>query len=59
MDGVLQEEEYNFSQKMYYPYVMDLLFEKAGLVIKEKLGDYDSSPMDQESNMQIYICGKS
>lgn len=59
VDGVLQEEEYNFSQKMYYPHVMDLLFEKAGLVIKEKLGDYDSSPMDQESNMQIYICGKS
>jgi len=58
MDGVIQSEKYSFSQKMYYPHVMDLLFEEAGLQIKEKLGEYDGSPMDETSNMQIYICKK-
>ncbi len=58
-NGVLQKENYNFSQRMYYPHMMDLLFDYSGLKIKEKLGDYDGSPMDSNSEMQIYICEKN
>ncbi len=57
-DGIIQNEKYSFSQKMYYPHMMDLLFEYSGLKVKEKLGDYDGSPMDNNSDMQIYICKK-
>jgi hypothetical protein len=43
---------------MFYPHTMDLLFENSGLMIKDKLGDYDGSCMNQDSDMQIYICKK-
>ena len=58
-NGTLQKEKYDFSQRMYYPHMMDLLFEFSGLKIKEKLGNYDGSPMDSDSEMQIYICEKN
>jgi SAM-dependent methyltransferase len=57
-DGELQPEKYSFKMRMFYPHTMDLLFENSGLMIKEKLGDYDGSRMNQDSDMQIYICKK-
>ena len=57
-DGDIIPHEYHFSQKMYYPHSMDILFEEAGFKVEQKMGDYYGSPMDQESNMQIYICRK-
>ena len=56
IEGVLQKKAYCFQQKMYYPHKMDLLFAESGFSIKKKLGDYDGSPMDNQSGMQIYIC---
>ena len=58
IEGVLQKKAYCFQQKMYYPHKMDLLFAESGFKIKKKLGDYDGSPMDNQSEMQIYICKK-
>jgi SAM-dependent methyltransferase len=58
-DGVLEPEEYHFSMRMFYPHVMDILLSEAGLKIIKKMGDYDGSPMDEESGMQIYVCGKA
>ena len=40
-------------------YFMDILISSAGMVIKEKWGDYDESSMDEESGMQIYVCKKA
>jgi len=45
--------------RMFYPHVMDILLGEAGLKIIKKMGDYDGSPMDEESGMQIYVCGKA
>ena len=58
-DGNIISDEYHFSQKMYYPHSMDILFEEAGLNIEQKMGDYDGSVMNQESEMQIYVCSKN
>ena len=57
-NGKLDEEKYSYNLRMYYPHEMDILLYESGLTIKEKFGDYDGSPMDEESGMQIYICGK-
>jgi hypothetical protein len=38
---------------------MDILISSAGLAINEKFGDYDSTSMDEESGMQIYVCKKA
>ena len=57
-NGKLQPEKYSFKMRMFNPHTMDLLFENSGLTIKEKLGDYDGSAMNQNSDMQIYICKK-
>lgn len=58
VDGIIQPETYIFKQKMYYPHEMDILFESSNLKIKEKLGSYDGSKMNESSSLQIYICGK-
>lgn len=57
-DGNLDNEKYQFSMRMFYPHMMDILLSDAGLRITEKMGDYDGSPMDEESGMQIYVCAK-
>ena len=38
---------------------MDILFESSSLKIKEKLGSYDGSKMNESSSLQIYICEKN
>ena len=58
-NGELETTEYQHSMRMFYPHMMDILLSDAGLEIKEKLGDYDGSPMDEESGMQIYVCTKA
>ena len=58
-DGQLGSVKYNFSMRMFYPHEMDILFQETGFIIIDKFGDYDLSPFDQESDMQIYLCKKS
>jgi hypothetical protein len=58
-DGQLAPEEYCYNMRMIYPHSMDILLSEAGLIIKEKLGNYDGTPMDEESGMQIYVCSKN
>ncbi len=57
-DGTIELEEYHFRMRMFYPHEMDILLSESGFIIKEKLGDYNNSPMDAESGMQIYVCEK-
>jgi len=58
-NGELDLDKYTYSMRMFYPHFMDILISSAGLVIKEKFGDYDGSSMDEESRMQIYVCKKA
>tara|TARA_B100000214_G_C23970712_1_gene630000 strand:- start:1680 stop:2411 length:732 start_codon:yes stop_codon:yes gene_type:complete len=51
-------DEYHYSMRMYYPHEMDILFDESGFKIEHKFGDYDCSPMEAESGMQIYLCEK-
>tara|TARA_B100001250_G_scaffold335286_1_gene301468 strand:- start:121 stop:852 length:732 start_codon:yes stop_codon:yes gene_type:complete len=57
-NGQIMPDGYHYSMRMYYPHEMDILLAEADFRIEEKMGDYDGSPMDSESGMQIYICGK-
>ena len=50
--------KYYFRMKMFYPHEMDILLDNSGLVIKNKMGDYEGSPMNEKSGMQIYVCGR-
>jgi hypothetical protein len=57
-DGLLSGETYTFKQRMYYPHMMDILLIENGFRIKEKYGDWERSPLDEDSPLQIYICSK-
>jgi len=54
----IQKEEYRFDLRMYYPHEMDIIINEAGLIIKKKYGDYDFSPLSNDSGLQIYLCEK-
>ena len=55
-EGILSEDTYSFQQRMYYPHKMDILFDQAGLIVQEKFGDWNMTPLREESPLQIYIC---
>ena len=55
-DGVLTDKPYFFQQRMYYPHMMDILFQQSGLKVLEKFGDWDRSVLEETSPLQIYIC---
>ena len=57
-NGKMSLKKYNYSMRMFYPHEMDILFQEQGFIIEDKFGDYDLSPFDQESGMQIYLCRK-
>ena len=57
-NGEMSLKKYNYSMRMFYPHEMDILFQEQGFIIEDKFGDYDLSPFDQESGMQIYLCRK-
>jgi hypothetical protein len=57
-NGKMSLKKYNYSMRMFYPHEMDILFQEQGFIIENKFGDYDLSPLDQESGMQIYLCRK-
>ena len=57
-NGKMSLKKYNYSMRMFYPHEMDILFQEQGFIIEDKFGDYDLSPFDQESSMQIYLCRK-
>ena len=54
--GELDQKKYHYSMRMFYPHEMDILLSESGFIIKDKFGDYDRSPMNAESGMQIYVC---
>ena len=58
-DGILSTETYSFKQRMIYPHMMDIMLNENQFVIKEKFGDWDHSPLDEFSPLQIYICKKT
>jgi len=52
-----EPEYFSFDMHMIFPDTMDNLLSDAGLIIKNKFGDYDRSPLGPESQLQIYECG--
>ena len=54
-DGELDQKEYNYRMRMYYPHEMDILLSENGFTIMKKFGNYQRDPMDSDSNMQIYV----
>ena len=57
-EGADTPEIYEFDMHMIYPDIMDTLLTETGLIIRDNLGDYDGSPFDENSRLQIYVCGK-
>ena len=55
-DGEVTKEEYHYKMRMFYPHEIDIILSESGFIIKDKMGDYDGSPIDEESGMQIYVC---
>ena len=58
IDGVLSDKPYFFQQRMYYPHQIDILLNRSNLKIEDKFGDWDQTPITEESPLQIYICRK-
>ncbi|NOZ74287.1 MAG: class I SAM-dependent methyltransferase [FCB group bacterium] len=54
-DEASSPDIYSFDMRMVYPDTFDRLITDAGLVIQEKLGNYDGSPLEPESPLQITI----
>ena len=46
---------YDFMMRMLYPDTMDRLLSEAGFRIEAKWGDYEETPLDAESALQIYV----
>ncbi len=49
---------FEFDMHMIYPDTMDRLLTEAGFIIQQKYGNHDKTPMNEESDYQIYVCGK-
>ncbi len=49
---------YSFNMHMIYPDTMFRLLNEAGFHINQVWGDYDKSPMDEDSRLQFYLCQK-
>ena len=52
----IQDQEYQFNMRMYYPDTMNRLLIDSGLTITNLWGDYEFSPFDEFSELQIYEC---
>ena len=50
------EEEYQFTMRMYYPDTMNRLITDAGLHINDLWGDYECNIFGESSELQIYEC---
>ena len=57
-NGQLLKDEYYFRMKIFYPHEMNIFLDNSGLVIKNKMGDDEGSPMNEKSGMQIYVYGR-
>ena len=51
-----QEEEYEFTMRMYYPDTMNRLIIDSGLYIDNLWGDYNFNEFNESSELQIYEC---
>lgn len=50
-------DHYCFKMRLFYPDTMDRLLHAAGLTILKKFGDRHSTPLNPDSELQIYLCG--
>ena len=51
-----QQEEYQFTMRMYYPDTMNRLITDSGLHINNLWGDYNSGTFKEFSQLQIFQC---
>jgi len=47
---------FKFKMKAYYPDTMNRLLIDSGFIVHAVWGDYDRSPLTENSNLQIYKC---
>ncbi|UCD38855.1 MAG: class I SAM-dependent methyltransferase, partial [Fidelibacterota bacterium] len=45
----------DFTLRMYFPDTMDRLLHDSGFTVLEKWGDYQRQPLDENSELQIYV----
>lgn len=53
-----EPERYNYSHFMIPPERIQRLLKDSGFIIENIFGDYDKNLFDENSKLQIYICGK-
>ena len=51
-----EEEEYQFTMRMYYPDTMNRIITDSGLHINNLWGDYELNKFNESSELQIYEC---
>ncbi len=56
--GKKSPDLFTFDMHMIYPDTMFSLLNEAGFSIKQVWGDYDKSPLTEESRLQFYVCQK-
>jgi len=49
-------QEFTFDMKIYYPDTMNRILIDSGFNVIDVWGDYDKSPLQEQSNLQIYKC---
>lgn len=57
-EGKTEPEIFNYSQFMIPPKRIKRLLKETGFVIENVFGGRDKNPFDENSKLQIYICGK-
>jgi len=49
----------SYHHRQYFPADVDRLLASAGLVIRERYGDFDRTPFNKDSKKQILVCGRA
>jgi len=51
------DKVYSFTMRMYFPDTMNRLLIDAGFTIQEMIGTHDFTKFQEDSELQIYLCG--
>jgi SAM-dependent methyltransferase len=49
----------NYDFRQYFPEQVNRLLDAAGLIVCNRFGDFDRSPLDENSKKQIVVCAKA
>jgi hypothetical protein len=48
----------SYHLRQYFPADLDRLLAGAGLVVRERYGDFERTPFSKDSKKQILVCGR-